>query len=137
PLIALHPYSLRTLHRPRVPSPRSSRFFLSDPATTEISTLSLHDALPICLLAARDDDGAHAVVRVEFLERLAKLLHELRVERVHLLGAVQRDDAHAIALLRQDQAIAHRSSPPSRRCRSGRRGTPRAPAAPAPPARRN
>src|SRR6185436_21083343 len=27
----------------------SSRFFFNDPATTEIYTLSLHDALPICL----------------------------------------------------------------------------------------
>src|SRR5256885_8164194 len=34
-------------------------FFFNDTATTEIYTLSLHDALPICLreqLAVRDDD---------------------------------------------------------------------------------
>src|SRR5438445_9741115 len=30
-----------------------SFFFVSDPATTEIYTLSLHDALPICRLVAR------------------------------------------------------------------------------------
>src|SRR3712207_9361371 len=29
-------------------------FFFNDPATTEIYTLSLHDALPICLLLRRD-----------------------------------------------------------------------------------
>src|SRR5256885_11855699 len=29
-------------------SPASSVFFFNDPATTEIYTLSLHDALPIC-----------------------------------------------------------------------------------------
>src|SRR5204862_6663489 len=31
-------------------------FFFNDPATTEISTLSLHDALPIFLLAQSDAD---------------------------------------------------------------------------------
>src|SRR5687768_17699865 len=30
-------------------------FFFNDPATTEIYTLSLHDALPICLAGDRDD----------------------------------------------------------------------------------
>src|ERR1035437_11081624 len=34
--------------------------FFNDTATTEISTLSLHDALPICLLPARDFGTASA-----------------------------------------------------------------------------
>src|SRR5690349_21932466 len=35
-------------------------FFFNDPATTEIYTLSLHDALPICPAGDRlDDDDAH------------------------------------------------------------------------------
>src|SRR2546427_11158268 len=33
----------------RTPSPSSCLFFFNDTATTEIYTLSLHDALPICL----------------------------------------------------------------------------------------
>src|SRR2546422_10308081 len=33
---------------------RSSFFFFNDTATTEIYTLSLHDALPICLFRALD-----------------------------------------------------------------------------------
>src|SRR5947209_17398446 len=33
-------------------------FLLNDPATTEIYTLSLHDALPICLRRTRGDDPA-------------------------------------------------------------------------------
>src|SRR6266576_6928177 len=37
--------SNRPCHSPRTPS--SSFFFFNDPATTEIYTLSLHDALPI------------------------------------------------------------------------------------------
>src|SRR2546430_13425698 len=35
----------------------SSFFFFNDTATTEIYTLSLHDALPICPPAARAGDG--------------------------------------------------------------------------------
>src|SRR3989441_9837039 len=34
-------------HRPQRETPRSSFFFFNDTATTEIYTLSLHDALPI------------------------------------------------------------------------------------------
>src|SRR2546421_6810846 len=34
-------------------------FFFNDTATTEIYTLSLHDALPICLLVAADRDGGN------------------------------------------------------------------------------
>src|SRR2546430_12310998 len=37
-------------------------FFLNDTATTEIYTLSLHDALPICLVALADD-GLHVLVK--------------------------------------------------------------------------
>src|SRR5256886_15878525 len=37
-------------------------FFLNDTATTEIYTLSLHDALPICLVALADD-GLHFLVK--------------------------------------------------------------------------
>src|SRR5256712_2861913 len=45
-------------------------FFFNDTATTEIYTLSLHDALPICVSVARESD---AVSR----ERLAKIDAEL------------------------------------------------------------
>src|SRR5258708_37021730 len=41
------------------PSPLFFFFFFNDPATTEISTLSLHDALPICPISA---DEANAVL---------------------------------------------------------------------------
>src|SRR3712207_7134131 len=43
-------------------------FFFNDTATTEIYTLSLHDALPICVVAV---DVAHAPLR----ELLVALLH--------------------------------------------------------------
>src|SRR2546430_15239530 len=39
-------------------------FFFNDPATTEISTLSLHDALPICGTSKNKPfcDGTHSVI---------------------------------------------------------------------------
>src|SRR5690242_21575029 len=37
----------------RTPSSLLSYYFFADPATTEIHTLSLHDALPICQRRAR------------------------------------------------------------------------------------
>src|SRR5258708_31638468 len=39
-----------------VSSPTSSFFFFNDTATTEIYTLSLHDALPICNLRAQGSE---------------------------------------------------------------------------------
>src|SRR5690349_24975869 len=41
-----------------------SFFFFNDPATTEIYTLSLHDALPICLARGVAEGGRHAHRRV-------------------------------------------------------------------------
>jgi hypothetical protein len=63
------------------------------------------------LVAAGDHHAADAVVGVELLQRLAQLLHELRVERVQLLRAVERNkgDAGRAALVDEDQLIAHGS----------------------------
>src|SRR5256885_9281045 len=36
-------------------------FFFNDTATTEIYTLPLHDALPICQAGGRDEDRGHPV----------------------------------------------------------------------------
>src|SRR5689334_23500372 len=41
----------------RLSDPSVSSFFFNDPATTEIYTLSLHDALPISSVALGDLDG--------------------------------------------------------------------------------
>src|SRR5438270_6084675 len=40
-------------------------FFFNDPATTEIYTLSLHDALPIWSEVAQDDEGFGLAVVLE------------------------------------------------------------------------
>src|SRR5256885_15578399 len=39
-------------------------FFFNDPATTEISPLPLHDALPISIAAADDVPGTHTTLRI-------------------------------------------------------------------------
>src|SRR5258708_24287275 len=54
--------SVRVIARP------SYFFFFNDTATTEIYTLSLHDALPICgfevaVTERSDDNGSHPIVR--------------------------------------------------------------------------
>src|SRR5690242_21349654 len=48
-------------------------FFLTHTATSEIYTLSLHDALPICLPV--DDVGAHAARVVEEPHRVRRARH--------------------------------------------------------------
>src|SRR5258708_14643294 len=53
--------------------PRFSFFFFNDTATTEIYTLSLHDALPICAITAEDAVRASAKILVEQLAVFAQL----------------------------------------------------------------
>src|SRR3990172_8434390 len=66
-------------------------FFFKDTAPTEISTLSLHDALPICPLPARRDHPAvrpapphRDAAEVEQAERSEEHTSELQ-SRLHLL----------------------------------------------------
>src|SRR3989442_10753737 len=48
-------------------------FFFNDTATTEIYTLSLHDALPILIAGAKYQDGVIGIIRHEqFLARFMK-----------------------------------------------------------------
>src|SRR6266498_2414577 len=72
-------------------------FFFNDTATTEIYTLSLHDALPICseirqhrLRPARHPAGPILVTKHPISERQALLLHNLGAR-----PRVQLHDSHA------------------------------------------
>src|SRR5260221_7408563 len=60
-----------------------------------------------CFLVAGDEDRADALIGIVGIQRLRQLLHQLGVERVELLRAVERDDADAALLLGQDEFIAH------------------------------
>src|SRR2546430_16026816 len=61
------PYDIQYLIK-HIPTPESSLFFFNDTATTEIYTLSLHDALPIC----HDDRNARGA---SVFDRLDGLRH--------------------------------------------------------------
>src|SRR5438093_12807484 len=72
-----------------------SVFFFNDPATTEIYTLSLHDALPIPIAragadGAADDDG-----------RIARLHRDVAALAAARLDPVDRGDRAAMRLARK------------------------------------
>src|SRR2546425_11493776 len=64
-------------------------FFFNDTATTEIYTLSLHDALPICGLRGRGDDGVEG-----FERRGGQLLHvaDIDLSATHLLDDFRSEE---------------------------------------------
>src|SRR3712207_9412731 len=63
-------------------------FFFNDTATTEISTLSLHDALPICVDGARE---AARVRRLVAARRLEAGLDARREQMRLMVGAARQD----------------------------------------------
>src|SRR2546430_12506466 len=70
-------------------------FFFNDTATTEIYTLSLHDALPICLLRQIDVRRA----------RQAHRLCESRLEAGFLDQAADRSEEHTSELQSQSNLV--------------------------------
>src|SRR5688572_32985665 len=80
-------------------------FFFNDPATTEIYTLSLHDALPIWddlqVIAGRD----HRARRV--LERLRHVGNALGIARVQPVPALdaERSEEHTSELQSQSNLV--------------------------------
>src|SRR5947207_3212953 len=53
-------------------------FFFNDTATTEIYTLSLHDALPICMLAVLQKDGHKAQKYLDLQKKISGELMQIR-----------------------------------------------------------
>src|SRR2546430_3037533 len=72
-------------------------FFFNDTATTEIYTLSLHDALPICAVTHTDAEREAPARRLG--ERERGLGHRDRMARI------DRDDAHAEAEARGGRPV--------------------------------
>src|SRR5258706_6550060 len=58
-------------------------------------------------LVAGDEDRADALIGIVGIQRLRQLLHQLGVERVEVVRAVERGDADPALLLGQDEFIAH------------------------------
>src|SRR5256885_11636887 len=68
-------------------------FFFNDTATTEIYTLSLHDALPICAVA--DEVGRHVQLHPPALERRHQRLDLVRLAHQRV---PQRSEEHTSEL---------------------------------------
>src|SRR2546427_9852511 len=82
-------------------------FFFNDTATTEIYTLSLHDALPICLagLAVADDQLALPTAdRHHRVDRLQAGLHGLR-NRLAKYDTRRRSEEHTSELQSQSNLV--------------------------------
>src|SRR5205809_7228316 len=67
-------------------------FFFTDPPTTEISTLSLHDALPICL------NGSAGVEDHDFVGEIEGELDVLLDQKNRLTLELQRSEEHTSEL---------------------------------------
>src|SRR5258708_21544049 len=98
----------------------STCFFFNDTATTEIYTLSLHDALPICIAhdlrrrrgiarVERDGDGVHRGVQV--LAEEVRLIPEPRSEE-HT-SELQSPD-HLVCRLLLEKKNSNATSPATR-----------------------
>src|SRR2546430_5340592 len=92
-------------------------FFFNDTATTEIYTLSLHDALPILLRRQQVDEhvlravGVLVLVDQHVAEAISPLLERLRV------GAVQLDELHDEVVERSEEHTSELQSQSNLVCR--------------------
>src|SRR2546430_14106687 len=93
-------------------APRAIFFFFNDTATTEIYTLSLHDALPICdppgasaHVATRRPDGHRVSDEQEVPDR--RDAREHRARHVH--------DRHDVRYPSRSQLLDHDDEPPRER----------------------
>src|SRR2546430_8647654 len=86
-----------------------SFFFFNDTATTEIYTLSLHDALPICFDRHSRDDLADDVERevVQFLEAHAAFAQDRKSTR---LNSSHSQISYAVFCLKKKEKLSHSSS---------------------------
>src|SRR3712207_7789031 len=87
-------------------------FFFNDTATTEIYTLSLHDALPISVVEAHGDLGGAVPVDVrEHLQGIAREVERLALERPERgVASTREGEQDAIA----DRSEEHTSELQSR-----------------------
>src|SRR5205085_10514996 len=96
-------------------------FFFNDTATTEIYTLSLHDALPILLVRSRSPLGAPTVLRNHPGDpcpsgspggRSEEHTSELRHSQIsYAVFCLKKKNAHT-TILSTTEHLSHRSEPP-------------------------
>src|SRR3712207_9086675 len=105
--------SLRTSQSCTLYSARywSRSFFFNDTATTEIYTLSLHDALPIfCMLSAAHPPDDLRVVRKEGAALAAAGWRE--IGRAHVLNSSHANISYAVFCLKKTQTPSTPTYPP-------------------------
>src|SRR5260370_39981116 len=100
-------------------------FFFNDTATTEIYTLSLHDALPICRCARSPARDPH--LRCHYLDRQAKVratTSDASTGREVLPMDQELTSAPTQPYAQQSQQVSRARSQPSRRSRKTGRKIP-------------
>src|SRR2546430_5999876 len=88
-------------------------FFFNDTATTEIYTLSLHDALPICIAHRQAQEFTESQNKLREAEQLARASHPLLLgEVLNARGALevdqgkfQRSEEHTSELQSQSNLV--------------------------------
>src|SRR3712207_8404964 len=77
-------------------------FFFNDTATTEIYTLSLHDALPICMteLVNQLDEDEHRP-QVEGVDRVVPDVHRLQDRKSTRLNSSHANISYAVFCLKK------------------------------------
>src|SRR2546421_12968863 len=94
-----------------LPQATFSFFFFNDTATTEIYTLSLHDALPICSEASSRNDGLRDFPR-RHIERILradpKNVKRTRRSEEHTSELQSRSDLVCRLLLEKKKNYSHR-----------------------------
>src|SRR3712207_7029020 len=102
-----------------------NRFFFNDAATTEIYTLSLHDALPIFvgiaeilrgLLRPLIGFGEQHAVRIARVEGGADLLDDLVDRKSTRLNSSHANISYAVFCLKKKQHSCWRTASPIHRC---------------------
>src|SRR5258705_10031051 len=79
-------------------------FFFNDTATTEIYTLSLHDALPISVIVAENgtEIGCHKILLTGNYDFMRNLM-TLGLQGIHLYDLIHRSEEHTSEL----QSLRH------------------------------
>src|SRR5258707_3705255 len=100
---------------------KSMLFFFNDTATTEIYTLSLHDALPICQVVAQDVAGhrdgvqaaGHALQRVAHGADLRQDVDFQADRKSTRLNSSHANISYAVFCLKKKTISSRRSSRPT------------------------
>src|SRR2546430_9161939 len=87
-------------------------FFFNDTATTEIYTLSLHDALPICRRAAAHPPGRHCIPRHRRLRLVERRVEAPQDRKSTRLNSSHSQISYAVFCLKKKKLHLPPPGPP-------------------------